>query len=263
VVSNTIIARVRPLLIPEARLIPEDSLLCEGDTLHVRAETQNCGENPQFRWYLNGSFLASGNSHQAIPSYSDGDQVSCLIKTNGACLSAESVNTDPISAAVEPGILLQAALPTTLLVDEDPVLLQTTPLAAEWTGPGISNGIFSPFQAGPGKHILKAFLPGKSCSDTLFKEILVLNLETTTLMLGTGQNENKVWTVEKPGLSFREKAAIEIYNRWGQLVMADADYQNDWNGSNVGPGIYFFVVTYTIPGRSEKIVKTGHLTFMP
>lgn len=33
---------------------------------------------------------------------------------------------------------------------------------------------------------------------------------------------------------------IRIYNRWGNLVYTNDEYKNDWKGSNVATGVYFF-----------------------
>jgi gliding motility-associated-like protein len=45
---------------------------------------------------------------------------------------------------------------------------------------------------------------------------------------------------------------VEIYNRWGSRVYKSTDYQNDWNGQNIGStvggsdtvptGTYYYVV---------------------
>jgi gliding motility-associated-like protein len=262
-ISNVFVVKLEPLLNPLAQLVALDSLVCEGDPLKLRVKTQNCGNSPVFRWYLNGGFISLGDSLFTLPSYSGGDSVSCIVKVSGNCLSSDKTSSNSVSVPVQQAIVLQADLPASMLIGEDPVSLFTMPVTGTWTGPGVSENVFFPLEAGAGPKILRAYLPGNTCSDTLSKEILVLNLETTTLMLGTGLTANKYWTVEKPGLAYSEKAAVEIYNRWGKLVKSIDDYKNDWDGSDVGPGCYFFKVTYTIPGREEKITKTGHLTYMP
>lgn len=263
VASNVFTVRLKPLLNPAVKLIALDSLLCEGDSLHLKAQTENCGTNPVFRWYLNGGFIRIDDSLFTLTGYSRGDSVSCIVKVSGNCLSSDKAQSNSVSVPVQVPVKLEADLPEAILSEEGPLELLSRPIAGTWDGPGVNGILFSPLEAGPGPKILKAYLPGNTCSDTLKKEILVIRLETTTLILGSGVNANKCWTVEKPGLAYSEKASVEIYNRWGKLVKSEDDYRNDWDGSDVGPGCYFFKVSYTIPGRANKIIKTGHLTFMP
>lgn len=263
VASNIVQVKLTPLRTPAASLQPLDSLLCEGDTLNLTAKTENCGDNPIFRWYLNGGFIGTGGSDFSIAAYSSGDSISCIVLASGNCLTAQQARTLPVGVSVLQPVVLQADLPAAILPEDGPVIMQTTPVSGTWAGPGIANNVFSPLDAGPGLHRLKAYLPGNNCSDTLFKDIIVLNLETTTLVLGSGVTANQYWTVEKPGFAYSEKTAVEIYNRWGKLVKSFEDYQNDWDASDIGPGCYFFKITYTIPGRETKINKTGFLTFMP
>jgi len=35
-------------------------------------------------------------------------------------------------------------------------------------------------------------------------------------------------------------AQVIIYNRWGGKVYESDDYQDDWDGGNVGAGIYYY-----------------------
>jgi gliding motility-associated-like protein len=37
--------------------------------------------------------------------------------------------------------------------------------------------------------------------------------------------------------------ALNIYNRWGNLVYENADYANTWNGGDVTDGVYYYVIT--------------------
>jgi PKD repeat protein len=44
------------------------------------------------------------------------------------------------------------------------------------------------------------------------------------------------------------KTSVVIYNRWGNKVFEDPDYQYNWRGDNVNAGIYYFEVT--VEGRA-------------
>ena len=107
------------------------------------------------------------------------------------------------------------------------------------------------------------YVPENNCSDTLKKEIIVCNPVPTNLVIPSGEKANQIWTVESPGFSCSEKTEVSVYDRWGKEVKAFDHYLNDWNGSDLIPGCYFYRVSYSLPGRTNKLVKTGHITFMP
>jgi gliding motility-associated-like protein len=45
---------------------------------------------------------------------------------------------------------------------------------------------------------------------------------------------------------------IEIFNRWGEPVYRDANYQNNWNGNNVSAGVYYYSLSNSDSKRSYK-----------
>jgi gliding motility-associated-like protein len=62
-----------------------------------------------------------------------------------------------------------------------------------------------------------------------------------------GQNDTFVIQYgQAPGVSPRDvgyPVAVKIFNRWGNLLYESDDYKNDWAGSNLASGTYFFEVT--------------------
>lgn len=49
-----------------------------------------------------------------------------------------------------------------------------------------------------------------------------------------------------------ERFTLTIYNRWGNVVYHDADYQNNWRGENISKGTYYYRIIPDSP-CSEKI----------
>lgn len=39
------------------------------------------------------------------------------------------------------------------------------------------------------------------------------------------------------------KSQLIIYNRWGNIVYENNNYQNDWNGSDCSDGVYYYIIT--------------------
>lgn len=73
------------------------------------------------------------------------------------------------------------------------------------------------------------------------KDLIIPNIFTPN---GDGYNDffeiknNENWTIQ-----------VAIFNRWGIKVYENKDYKNNWNGNDLGSGVYFYVLTATAPGR--------------
>jgi hypothetical protein len=240
-----------------------DSLVCEGDPVDFKAITENCGDNPSFRWYLNNGFLRTGTANITLASFSEGDSVFCLVQTTESCLSTNTVKAKSISVNVQAVINLSLDLPPAVLLEDSPINLQTKPIASEVSGNGVSGIEFNPQKAGTGLHKIQAIVPDNACSDTLTKEILVCDLRPTNLVIRSGEASNRVWTTERPGFICSEQTQVNVYNRWGKEIKSFENYLNDWDASDLIPGAYFYKVSYSLPGKSQKIVKSGHFTIIP
>ena len=69
---------------------------------------------------------------------------------------------------------------------------------------------------------------------------------------------NDTWEVQ--GLENFEKTSVKIFNRWGQLIYENHDYQNEWDGNNINGkelpfGAYFYVLEL-----ENSNVYTGDIT---
>ena len=68
-----------------------------------------------------------------------------------------------------------------------------------------------------------------------------------------GDNINDLWVIQ--GAENIEFINVKIFNRQGQIVFEDNNYQNDWDGTDLSFGAYFYVVEFST-GQSF----TGHIT---
>ena len=73
-----------------------------------------------------------------------------------------------------------------------------------------------------------------------------------------GDGVNDTFTIL--GLNSFEGHTLYVYNRWGNLVLQSEDYQNDrqgtWEGNDLPPGVYFYVLQ--LAGEPEA--RSGALT---
>jgi gliding motility-associated-like protein len=66
-----------------------------------------------------------------------------------------------------------------------------------------------------------------------------------------GDYINDTWFIE--GLELYENSSVKLFNRWGQLVYENIDYQNDWNGKdNHGRELPFGTYYYVLELENES-----------
>jgi adhesin/invasin len=64
-----------------------------------------------------------------------------------------------------------------------------------------------------------------------------------------GDGFNDVFEIS--GLDSYNKAEIIIYNRWGNEVYKSNSYANDWDGSDLNEGTYYYVIKLEKRGKSS------------
>jgi hypothetical protein len=42
---------------------------------------------------------------------------------------------------------------------------------------------------------------------------------------------------------WKERWALNVFNRWGNEVFNETDYKNDWDGGELSPGVYYYYLT--------------------
>ena len=73
-----------------------------------------------------------------------------------------------------------------------------------------------------------------------------------------GDGSNDTYVIR--GLDAFSNNIVTIYNRWGDVVFKEYDYQNTWDGSNasgnpVPDGTYFILLEV----RKEEIILKGYI----
>ena len=100
-------------------------------------------------------------------------------------------------------------------------------------------------------------------SGVVFPDDACLEVRAVITPQGDGLNEEFIiGCLEK----FPENK-LEIYNRWGQLVYRQENYDNTWKGTNqrgaaLPPGGYFYVFEYRDPQTQQLLRKKGSITIL-
>jgi gliding motility-associated-like protein len=87
---------------------------------------------------------------------------------------------------------------------------------------------------------------------------LTVNSCTTifsNVMTPEGNGKNDFFKIN--GIEGYPKSRLVIYNRWGNIVLDDLDYSNDWTAEGMPEGTYFYILE-----RSDKTQYEGTLTIL-
>lgn len=102
----------------------------------------------------------------------------------------------------------------------------------------------------------------RNCSKTACAEIVDMEcLQYREVITPNNDNTNdQFWISCITDERYRDHK-LEIFNRWGQLVYATTNYQNNWmgtgpSGTELAEGLYFFVLEYELFGETQLLKGT-------
>jgi gliding motility-associated-like protein len=95
---------------------------------------------------------------------------------------------------------------------------------------------------------LHAYQPGDQnyLPAEIFADIEIISTHRDILHLFTPNNDGFNDTWEIPDIQSYGKCDVKVYNRWGQMVYANKNYDNLWDGTSNGKplpdGAYYFII---------------------
>jgi len=64
-------------------------------------------------------------------------------------------------------------------------------------------------------------------------------------------------------LEFTSENKLSVFNRWGEKVLVQDNYTNDWKGDKLTEGVYYYVIDYRKACPDAEVqTLTGHLTVL-
>lgn len=94
------------------------------------------------------------------------------------------------------------------------------------------------------------------CYQTSFSfEITAWNLEIPNVI--TPNNDTKNETFKIIGLDASYPLKFDVYNRWGAQIFGSLDYQNDFGGTDLSSGVYFYEMS---SGEYKCVHQKGYIT---
>ena len=85
------------------------------------------------------------------------------------------------------------------------------------------------------------------------KEIFPFNLVVPNVITPNGDGKNDKFIIT--GLGRYPNSEISIFNRWDNMVYHSSDYNNDWDGSGLNTGTYYYVLKLLLPSGNYEIKK--------
>ena len=85
------------------------------------------------------------------------------------------------------------------------------------------------------------------------KEIFPFNLVVPNVITPNGDGKNDKFIIT--GLGRYPNSEISIFNRWDNMVYHSSNYNNDWDGSGLNTGTYYYVLKMLLPTGNYEIKK--------
>lgn len=106
----------------------------------------------------------------------------------------------------------------------------------EWQD-GSENSVFEVTESG--QYTVEVALSNVAFYDTINVSFYNCNIEIPNVFTPNGDKVNDFFVIDS---NVDLELNIEVYNRWGKLVYEDVHYQNNWGGSNLSDGMYFYKI---------------------
>ncbi len=172
------------------------------------------------------------------------------------------VGTDTVTVYLPSTQALQALASSDLEICEgDPVVFSVSatggslPYFYQWTtyagsdtvpNPNGALNMFTPTTSGLFVVVVQEGC-GAQTSDSIFVTINDCEVVPPNVFTPGTDGYNDVLVFQ--GLEDYPSSALFIYNRWGNKIYEDSNYQNNWNGSAVSDGTYYYILNVS-DGRS-------------
>lgn len=225
---------------------------------------QSCAPDYSITWSGNGS-SGTGYTIPILASNTDTTSVNIVyqVNTNWNNCPSDTLNLvvevlpSPIAAfdiAPEPGF---QNVPT-FFVDESTI---TVGSLTEWVwtldGNSIQYGDITSYPIQDlGLHtICLEVISNAGCPDTLCRdfEITTAALDAPNVFTPNGDATNPVLVFDQ--LQYYPASHLYVYNRWGNLVYEQENYQNNWDGGDLPEGVYYYVLNVEYYGTIASYLQ--------
>lgn len=262
----------------EISLNIQDSVLCNGSSLTIRASTLNGGLEPKFQWYKNDVVMVDDTMSSISVTGDQDDEYKVVFESSLYCID-DTLATDSITLTVIDVPVAEAG-PDVVLDDY---------ISTELDGEGSSIGDVEYWwyssdtllhESMIGRDAIKmTVVPREKL--TTFKLRVSRTEENVTCSAydsatvtvefdfpipnafsPNGDGSNDVFEIDN--LDKLDSFTLQIYNRWGSLLYEQESATDFWDGTNGGSPVpastYFYLFTYELDG--ETTTTDGYISLI-
>ncbi len=150
---------------------------CPGTAVTITATPTNGGPIPVYQWKVNAINVINANNASYAYNAVNGDVVTCELTSNLNCVAGNPAMSNSIllTERALPNVTFTSCFDTVTILGAQPFKLHGgLPLGGQYSGPGVTAGIFTPSVAGTGlKTITYGYANVYTCLATKTKTILV------------------------------------------------------------------------------------------
>lgn len=241
-----------------------DTLVCAGAPVQMLASTNGTGA--AYAWSPSGG-LSATNISNPVATINSSAAYTVTATLNG-CVKNKTVNI-----GIKPNPVINAG-PDKTIVDGDEVMLEgngtATPASIAWTPTSTLTGAntYTPV-AKP--NITTTYTltvrDNNNCTstDNMVVNVIPYCLKVMNAFTPNGDGQNDTWVVTNNGGACTKQVYVTVFNRYGNVVYKDDNYQNKWDGTYKGnpvaDGTYYYVITYRLINNASVTLK-GDVTIL-
>jgi gliding motility-associated-like protein len=239
-----------------------DTIVCASAPVQMLATTNGTGA--AYSWSP-GSGLSAANISNPIATVNANSAFTVTATLNG-CVRNKTVNV-----GIKPNPVISAGTDK-LIVEGDQVQLQgsaNNAVSVAWTPVNtlsFANTLFPVAKPQSTTVYTLTVRNSDNCTatDNVTVTVIPYCVKVMEAFTPNGDGTNDRWLVTN-GSACTNQIRVAVYNRYGQEVYKNENYQNNWDGTYGGKpvpdGTYYYAITYSLIGRRTVTVK-GDVTIL-
>jgi gliding motility-associated-like protein len=237
--------------------------VCSGTSVNFTATAQTA-ETFSYEWEIDGNTAGSNSPSFSSSQLQDGDQIVCLIKTQGAFCTFPAVRSNTVNETVYPTPQVNITGQNSITRGGQAHLNSTISgnvMAFTWTPDSSLNNatILNPiaFPLVTTTYTLKAASDQGCTGEKSFTIEVIPKISIPSAFTPNGDGKNDLFRAVY-GSDISE-VRLAVYDRWGQLLFIDQGTHQGWNGTFAGKtqpaGTYVWIFEYKESTGISKSLK--------
>jgi len=267
VTSNSLSINITQNVTPSITIAASSATICVGEAITFTATITNGGTSPAYQWQLNNNNITGTTAVYTSSTWTNGDIVSCILTSNETCVTARTVNSNPVTVTVNPLPVVNAG-ENKVIHEGNAVVMDATTTGSNptylWTpATGLDNSTVLDPIASPvfTTTYTLTVTTADGCTATDDVQITVLKkLHIPNAFSPNKDGINDTW--ELPYLKDYPGCTVEIFNRYGQQVFYSTGYNTPWDGTMNNQPLPVATYYYIINPKNDTPVITGSVTIL-